>query len=62
MSMRTHVWFVADVGVTTQEVSSKLGVDGEGGITNVVVTKIDSYWGRAPKNILEWLSVKASDP
>jgi len=56
-----NVWLVADNGLTTQEVCARLGIDA-GGITNVMAIKVDSYWGRAPKTIWEWLSVKASDP
>jgi len=52
---------VADNGLTTQEVCARLGI-GAGGITNVMAIKVDSYWGRAPRTIWEWLSVKASDP
>jgi hypothetical protein len=56
-----NVWLVADTGLTTQGVCQKLGI-GEGGIASVVVIKVDAYWGRAPKTIWEWLSIKASDP
>jgi hypothetical protein len=55
------VWLVTDQGITPQGVCDKLGVDGTT-ITHVVVIKVDSYWGRAAKNIWDWLSVKGSDP
>jgi hypothetical protein len=54
-----NVWFVADSGVTTQEVSAKLDVK-PGGIAGVVVVKIESYFGFAPTAIWEWFSVKTS--
>jgi hypothetical protein len=56
-----NVWFVADAGVTTQGVCKKLGIDA-GGISGAIAITVDNYWGRAPKTIWEWLSVKASDP
>jgi hypothetical protein len=52
-----NVWFVADTGVTTQEVSEKLSV-WPGGIAGVVVVKVESYFGYAPTSIWEWFSVK----
>ena len=54
------VWLVADKGVTTQGVCKKLNIQ-ENGIDSVIAIKVDSYWGRAPKTVWEWLSVKGSD-
>jgi hypothetical protein len=55
-----NVWFVADTGVTTQEVCEKLGVKKDG-IPGVVVTKVDSFWGLANSQLWEWLAVKMKD-
>ena len=55
-----NVWLIADKGVTTQEVSKKLGIE-KGGVDNTVILKIDSYWGMAPTQIWEWLSVKLAE-
>jgi hypothetical protein len=55
------VWLVTDKGITAQGICDKLGVDGRT-ITDVFVIRVDSYWGRASKNLWDWLSVKGSDP
>lgn len=55
------VWLVADTGITSQGVCTKLGI-ASGGIDTALVVKVDSYWGFASKNIWEWLSVKGSGP
>ena len=55
------VCLVADTGVTTEEVCSKLGIQ-VGGISSTVVFKIESYYGLASKSIWEWLKVKGSEP
>jgi hypothetical protein len=47
-------WFIFDKG-TSVEVSNKLGITKEDGL-NGVVLGISSYWGRANKQLWEWLS------
>lgn len=50
-------WFVADTGVTPQEVCEKLNVK-PGGISGVVVVRVSSYFGFAQSSIWDWLKVK----
>lgn len=50
-------WLVFAPNATAQEVSNQLGVsEGESGTG--IVFAIAGYWGRAPTNVWEWLSVK----
>jgi hypothetical protein len=58
-----YAWFVADAATaTTQEVSTKLNITvTPGGIDSAIVIRVDSYWGRAPRNIWEWLSIKSKE-
>jgi invasion protein IalB len=62
LQIAPYAWFVADADTaTTQEVCKKLNIQVvEGAITNAIVIRVDSYWGRAPRNIWEWLSVKST--
>jgi len=53
------VWFVADSGVTTQDVCAKLDVK-SGGLSGIIVLKVETFNGFAPRNIWEWLQVKVS--
>ncbi|GAA0568450.1 hypothetical protein [Caenispirillum bisanense] len=49
-------WLVAD-DCTAKELSDKLGItSGKSG--SAVVTKIGSYYGRAPTNIWDWVKTK----
>jgi len=54
------VCLVAEKGVTSQEVSLKLGVKPEG-ISGVIIFKIESYYGLASQNIWEWIKVKGAE-
>jgi hypothetical protein len=53
-------WLIAASGVTTQEICTALTIQ-SGGISGVIVLKIDSYYGFASKAIWEWLAVKATE-
>jgi hypothetical protein len=59
-----NVWFVADSGVTAQEVYRKLmAALGEGILekdVTVVICSIAGYYGLASKNLWEWLAAKGS--
>lgn len=46
-------WLIAYQG-TTQQLSDELGIS-EGPSNSAIVLSISSYWGRAPKQIWEWL-------
>lgn len=56
-------WFVADEGVTAQDVHRKLAMDP---LTNteskstVIVCSIAGYYGRAQKNLWEWIAAKGN--
>ena len=54
------VFFVASDGETTKQVASKIGIgdDDGGGVTSGIVTPMTTYWGRAPSELWEWVSVK----
>jgi hypothetical protein len=56
-------WFVADEGVTAQEVHRKIAVDpntGEQSRSTVVVCTIAGYYGVARKDLWEWMSAKGN--
>lgn len=53
----TYSWLVADNGVTTKEVSDKLGLV-PGSTANAIVVRVDSYFGLTQKDVWEWLRVK----
>jgi hypothetical protein len=55
-------WFVfVDHGMTTVEVSDKIGITTGDGL-NGVVLGINSYWGRATKQLWEWLASREALP
>ncbi len=54
-----NIWIVNDQGVTTKEVCDKLDAS-TGGMGQVVVTKMEGYFGFAPTHIWEWLSAKGA--
>ncbi len=60
LKLAPNTWLVAARGLTTREVSEKVGVMPEG-ISGVVVVKIEGYFGFAPRNIWEWLKVKTTE-
>lgn len=59
-------WVVGDRGRTSQEVCAKLGIKTSTspgtGTEDAFVVRFDSYYGFAPRNIWEWLSVKSKEP
>jgi hypothetical protein len=60
LKLASNTWLVTAKGLTTREVSEKIGVK-PGGISGVVVAKIDSYFGFASRDIWEWLKVKTEE-
>ena len=56
-----NAWLVADSLKTTQEVCEKLSIM-QGGFSNVIVLRIESYFGFADPTIWEWLKVKGAGP
>jgi len=52
-----NVCFVADSGVTAEEVASKLGVV-EGKLSGTIIVRVADYYGYASKTIWEWFRVK----
>ena len=60
LKLSPYAWLINDNNVTTQEVCTKLNILPEG-IGNAIVIKCDSYFGMAPRNIWEWLAVKARE-
>ncbi len=56
---RESGWLVAAHGSTAQQVSDTLGIS-EAQVGSAMVFTIAGYWGRAPKNLWEWLAVKLS--
>ncbi len=55
-----NVWFIADSGVTAQEVCEKIAVK-PGGISGVVVSNVEKYFGYASNTIWEWIKVKMGE-
>lgn len=46
---------------TAKEVASKLGLVGSGENGSAIVFKMDSYYGRAPTDIWDWVKTKSED-
>lgn len=53
----TFSWLVADDGVTTREVSDKLGLT-PGAPHSAIVVRVDSYFGLAPTEVWDWIRVR----
>lgn len=51
-------WLVAEPKATTQEVSAKIGDEGENGI--FIVIPVNNFWGRHYSTTWEWLQQKGS--
>ncbi|MCM0018406.1 MAG: hypothetical protein NBV67_00265 [Tagaea sp.] len=49
-------WLVRFDG-TAKELSDKLGVT-DGATSNAVIVRVEDYFGRAPRDIWEWIAVK----
>lgn len=60
LAFSPSVWFVADKGVTTAEVCAKIGVVVGVTFPDVVVVKIESYYGLANTSVWEWFKVKVA--
>ena len=59
MQVWAGVWLVSDDAVTAQQVADKLKIsDGVSG--SAIVVSMNGYWGFAPKNVWEWLTVKGA--
>ena len=52
---------VAPATMTTQELSNKIGVSVDESVSNAIVLSVNSYFGRAPLNVWEWLNAKMGD-
>lgn len=59
LSLSNSLWLVADANKTTQEVCEKLNIK-QGGFSNAIVLKIESYFGFAAPTIWEWIKVKGA--
>lgn len=53
-------WLVASTG-TAKEICDKLEIT-QGKISGVIVFSVGGYFGRAPNNVWEWISVKLAQP
>jgi hypothetical protein len=51
-------WFVSASKATTQEVSERIGDNGENGI--FIVIPVNNYWGLHSNHTWEWLEKKGS--
>jgi hypothetical protein len=60
LKLAENTWLVAAKGLTTREVAETIGAK-RGGISGVVVARIDSYSGFASRDIWEWLKVKSAE-
>jgi hypothetical protein len=50
---------VAPSGITSKEVSDSLGITGEAPIvSNGIVLRVESYFGRHPQSTWEWIRTK----
>lgn len=59
--LSNSTWLIADTGRTSQEVSEHLKIKA-GGFSNVLVLRIETYFGFASPAIWEWLKVKGAEP
>ncbi|MBC05702.1 hypothetical protein [Thalassospira sp.] len=59
MRINELYWMVSD-NKSTVDVTKKIGIVGpkQDGIPAAIVTKVESYYGRAPNTIWEWMKVK----
>lgn len=56
-----HGWLVSAVGVTSQQISEKLGISsGENGAA--IAVELASYYGRANPNIWTWIKANWDAP
>jgi hypothetical protein len=60
LKFASNVWFVADSGVTAQEVCQKIDVK-SGGISGVMVTNVEKYFGFASNTLWDWIQVKLGE-
>lgn len=60
LSIAPAQWLVASMG-TAKEICDKLGIT-QGDVSNVIVFSVSGYFGRAPNNVWEWISVKLAQP
>ncbi len=50
-------WFlIAPSGTTTKEVCERIGIDGLA--SSGIVVRVDSYYGRNPQSVWEWIATK----
>lgn len=61
LALSPSAWLVSDIGATTQSVCSKVNIK-EGGISDAVVIKVESYFGFASPAIWEWLKTRVAEP
>jgi len=52
-----HVWLVAGKG-SAQDISNQLGITAKDGPGTAVVFEVASYYGRASKDIWDWVKAK----
>jgi len=57
--LENNEWLISEKG-TAKDVSDKLGITGsEHTVGSAIVFSMNSYFGRAPTNIWEWIKTKA---
>ena len=62
LSVGSGQWLVIGPStMTTQELSEKLDISTDVGVSNAIVLSVNSYFGRAPLNVWEWLTAKMGD-
>ncbi len=64
LALSGNCWLISDKGVTTQEVCVKLDItnpENMGLMGQVVVVRIESYFGFAPTHVWEWLKAKGGN-
>lgn len=49
---------IAPPATTTKEVSDRIGMGEVNPITSGIVVRVDSYFGRQPKSVWEWIATK----
>ncbi|HZL25425.1 MAG TPA: hypothetical protein VFC39_02725 [Acidobacteriaceae bacterium] len=49
---------IAPAATTTKEISDRLGITETPGVSNGIVLRVETYFGRNPQSVWEWITAK----
>jgi hypothetical protein len=49
---------VAPAATTTKEISDRLGITATPAVSNGIVLRVETYFGRNPQSVWEWITAK----